>query len=90
MRESAVSWLKRALGKIWLNGNRDAPWPSVVCLEVDVSTYAWTVNYADAIVTALKITIEGVEVPYVDLQTLIKTKLRSEHRTKWTSNDCVR
>jgi hypothetical protein len=43
-------------------------------VEVDVSTRAWTVNYADAIVTALKITIEGVEVPYVDLQTLIKSK----------------
>src|SRR6266536_1311069 len=40
-------------------------------VEVDVSTRAWTVSYADAIVTALKITIKGVEVPYVDLQTLI-------------------
>jgi hypothetical protein len=43
-------------------------------VEVDVSTRAWTVSYADAIVTALKITIEGVEVPYVDLQTLIRSK----------------
>jgi hypothetical protein len=49
-------------------------------VEVDVSTRAWTVNYADAIVTALKITIEGVEVPYVDLQTLIKSK--TTHRAQ--------
>jgi hypothetical protein len=34
----------------------------------------WTVSYADAVGTALKATIEGVEVPYVDLQTLIRTK----------------
>ncbi len=32
LRENAVLWLKRALGKIWLNGNRDAPWLSAVCL----------------------------------------------------------
>src|SRR5207244_2648804 len=33
LRENAVSSLKRALGKIWLSGNRDAPWPSVGCLS---------------------------------------------------------
>jgi hypothetical protein len=43
-------------------------------VEVDVSTRAWTVSYADAIGTSLKVTIEGVEVPYVDFQTLIKSK----------------
>jgi hypothetical protein len=43
-------------------------------VEVDVSTRAWRVSYADAIGTALKTTIEDVEVPYVDLQTLIKSK----------------
>jgi hypothetical protein len=32
LRENAVSLLKRALGKFWLNGNRDGLWPSVVCL----------------------------------------------------------
>src|SRR5438477_6262592 len=44
-------------------------------VEVDVSTRAWKVSYADAIGSALTTTIQGVEVPYVDLKTLIETKL---------------
>ena len=51
-------------------------------VEVDVSTRAWTVSYSDAIVTALKITIEGVEVPYVDLQTLIRSKSTQREQDK--------
>ena len=51
-------------------------------VEVDVSTRAWTVSYADAIVTALKITIEGVEVPYLDLQTLIRSKSTQREQDK--------
>ena len=51
-------------------------------VEVDVSTRAWTVSYADAIVTALKITIDGVEVPYVDLQTLIRSKSTQREQDK--------
>ena len=43
-------------------------------VEVDVSTRASKVSYPNAIGTSLKATIEGVEVPYVDLQTLIKSK----------------
>jgi hypothetical protein len=43
-------------------------------VEVDVSTHAWKVSYADAIDTALKATVQGVEIPYVDLRTLIETK----------------
>ncbi len=43
-------------------------------IEVDVSTRAWIVSYTEAIGTALKTTIEGVEVPYMDLETLIKSK----------------
>jgi hypothetical protein len=43
-------------------------------VELDVSTPAWRVSYADAIRTSLKTTIEGIEVPYLDLQTLIKSK----------------
>ncbi len=39
-------------------------------------------SYADAIVTALKITIEGVEVPYVDLQTLIRSKSTQREQDK--------
>jgi hypothetical protein len=51
-------------------------------VEVDVSTRAWTVRYANAIVTALKITIEGVEVPYLDLQTLIRSKSTQREQDK--------
>ncbi len=43
-------------------------------VEVDVSTRAWKVSYADAIDPALRVTIEGVEIPYLDLKTLIKSK----------------
>jgi hypothetical protein len=43
-------------------------------VEVDVSTRAWKVSYADAIGTSLKTTIEGVEIRYIDLNTLIKSK----------------
>src|SRR4029450_9607610 len=51
-------------------------------VEVDVSTRAWKVTYADAIRTSLKATIEGVEVPYVDLQTLIKSKSTERDQDK--------
>lgn len=43
-------------------------------VEIDVSTRAWTVSYADAVGSALKTTIAGVEVPYLDLRTLIESK----------------
>jgi hypothetical protein len=43
-------------------------------VEVDVSTRAWKVSYADAVPTALRTTIEGVEIPYLDLPTLIASK----------------
>lgn len=43
-------------------------------VEVDVSTRAWKVSYADAISTALRTTIGGVDVPYLDLTTLIASK----------------
>jgi len=44
-------------------------------VEVDVSTRAWKVTYNAAIGRALKADIQGVAVPYADLQTLIETKL---------------
>lgn len=43
-------------------------------VEVDVSTRAWTISYTHAVGTALKTTIEDVEIPYLDLQTLIASK----------------
>jgi hypothetical protein len=51
-------------------------------VEVDVSTRAWRVTYADAIGTSLKATIEGVKIPYVDLQTLIKSKNTQREQDK--------
>jgi predicted nucleotidyltransferase len=43
-------------------------------VEVDVSTRAWKVTYGEAKESALRRTIGGVEVPYVDLETLIRSK----------------
>jgi hypothetical protein len=43
-------------------------------VEVDVSTRAWKISYADAIGLSLKITIQDVEIPYLDLKTLIASK----------------
>ena len=51
-------------------------------VEVDVSTRAWKVRYADAVGRSLKATIENVEVPYVDLQTLIKSKSTRREQDK--------
>src|ERR687891_2721410 len=51
-------------------------------VEVDVSTRAWKVSYADAIGTSLTATIEGVKVSYVDLQTLIKSKSTQQEQDK--------
>ena len=43
-------------------------------VEVDVSTRAWKVTYAEAIPTAVRVTIEGVVIPFVDLPVLIESK----------------
>ncbi|MEQ1850192.1 MAG: nucleotidyltransferase [Chthoniobacteraceae bacterium] len=43
-------------------------------VEVDVSRQAWQVRYADAIATAEAVTIDGVRVPFVSLEMLIKSK----------------
>ncbi len=43
-------------------------------VEVDVSRQAWQVRYAEAIATAEAITIEGVRVPFLSLEMLIKSK----------------
>jgi hypothetical protein len=51
-------------------------------VEVDVSTSASKLTYADATNTSLKATIEGVEVPYVDLQTLISSKSTKREQDK--------
>lgn len=43
-------------------------------VEVDVSTQAWKVGYADAIVAAREAVIGGVKVPYLSLDSLIASK----------------
>jgi hypothetical protein len=43
-------------------------------VEVDVSTRAWKVAYADAIGSAEQVTISGITIPYLDLRTLILSK----------------
>jgi hypothetical protein len=42
--------------------------------RVDLLTLAWSVRYADAAPRAQQAEIEGVLVPYADLDTLIRTK----------------
>jgi len=42
--------------------------------RVDLLTLAWSVRYADAAPTAERVQIEGVQVPFVDIETLIRSK----------------
>lgn len=42
--------------------------------RVDLLTLAWSVRYADAAPKAQVVEIDGVDVPYPDLDTLIRTK----------------
>jgi predicted nucleotidyltransferase len=43
-------------------------------VEVDVSRQAWQVTYAEAIATAESIEVDGVRVPFLGLEMLIKSK----------------
>ncbi len=51
-------------------------------VEVDVSRSAWRISFNDAIGSALKVEIDGVDVPYVDLKTLIATKETPRERDR--------
>jgi predicted nucleotidyltransferase len=42
--------------------------------RVDLLTLAWSVRYADAAPRAVRDEIDGVEVPFADLETLIQSK----------------
>jgi len=42
--------------------------------RIDLLTLAWSVRYADAAPTVARVEIEGVEVPFVDIDTLIRSK----------------
>jgi len=50
--------------------------------RVDILTLAWSVRYADAAPKALKVDIEGVEIPFADLDTLIRTKQTDRFQDK--------
>lgn len=43
-------------------------------VEVDISTRAWRVTYADAIGTAREAVVEGVGIPFLSLESLIASK----------------
>ena len=54
-------------------------WENVVIkvadeVEVDVSTHAWKVSYADATGGAREIVVDGVRVPFIGLDELIASK----------------
>lgn len=51
-------------------------------VEVDVSRSAWRISFNDAIDSALHVEIDGVDVPYVDLKTLIATKETQRERDR--------
>jgi hypothetical protein len=51
-------------------------------VEVYVSTRAWKVSYAEAIGPSLITMIDGVEVPYLDLKTLIESKRTERDQDK--------
>ena len=51
-------------------------------VQVDVSRSAWRISFNDAIGSALNVEIDGVDVPYVDLKTLIATKETPRERDR--------
>jgi predicted nucleotidyltransferase len=50
--------------------------------RVDLLTLAWSVRYADAAPKAHKVQIDGVEIPFADLDTLIRTKQTDRFQDK--------
>lgn len=50
--------------------------------RVDLLTLAWSVRYADAAPTAERVAIDGVEVPFVDIDTLIRSKQTDRFQDK--------
>ena len=50
--------------------------------RVDLLTLAWSVRYADAAPRAQRVEIDGVEIPFADLDTLIRTKQSDRFQDK--------
>ena len=52
-------------------------------VEVDVSTQAWKVTYADAIASAREAAVDGVRVPFLSLDSLIASKEIYREQDAW-------
>jgi hypothetical protein len=52
-------------------------------VEVDVSTHAWKVTFAEAISTAREVVIAGVRVPFLGLDALIASKQTYREQDAW-------
>lgn len=52
-------------------------------VEVDVSTHAWKVSYADAQSSAQEAIVEGVRVPFLSLDSLIASKETYREQDAW-------
>ncbi len=52
-------------------------------VEVDVSTHAGKVTYTDAISSARETTLEGVRVPFLNLDSLIASKETYREKDAW-------
>jgi hypothetical protein len=52
-------------------------------VEVDVSTHAWKVNYADAIGSAQETMVENIRVPFLSLDSLIASKDTYREQDAW-------
>ena len=50
--------------------------------RVDLLTLAWSVRYADAAPKAERVEIDGVDIPFADLDTLIRTKQTGRFQDK--------
>lgn len=51
-------------------------------VEVDVSTRAWKVSYAEAIKNACLVEIEGINIPYLSLHDLVRSKETSREQDR--------
>jgi len=51
--------------------------------ELDISLKAWTVDYEEALSDKKTVVIEGVEIPYMGLDSLIKSKKTLREIDQW-------
>ncbi len=52
-------------------------------IEVDFSIKAWNIDFAEALEDICRITIEGVEIPYLGINALIKSKQTYREIDQW-------